>query len=42
MYSRDDIENFNLKVLKNNVSGHEIKSERELFDANVAIEFEWK
>lgn len=41
MYSRDDVENCNLKVLKNKVSRHEINSERRLFDEKVAIEFEW-
>lgn len=42
MYSRDDVENFNLKVLKNKVGRHEINSERGLFDEKAAIEFEWK
>lgn len=40
MYPRDDIESFNLKVLKNKVSGHKINSEGGLFDEKVAIEFE--
>lgn len=40
MYSRDDAEIFYLKVLKNKVSGHEIKSERGLFDEKAATEFE--
>lgn len=42
IYSRDDVENLNLKVLKNKVTGHEINSERRLFDEKAANKFELK